>query len=45
MVVGALVHNGEVSVPVGDSVIHPGDLAVIFTIPESVRQVEKMFGG
>lgn len=45
VVVGALVHNGEVSVPVGDSVIHPGDLAVIFTIPESVRQVEKMFGG
>lgn len=44
VIVGALIHEGnEVSVPVGDSIIKPGDRAIVFTLPQSVRQVEKMF--
>ena len=42
-IVGALIHEGEVSVPVGDSVVQPGDRAIVFSVPQSVREVESLF--
>jgi trk system potassium uptake protein len=45
VVVGAIVHDGEAIVPVGDTTIHPDDRVVVFTLPDSLKQVEKMFGG
>jgi len=45
VIVGAIVHDKEAIVPVGDTTIHPDDRVVVFTLPDSLRQVEKMFGG
>jgi trk system potassium uptake protein TrkA len=43
VIVGALMHNGEVIVPVGDTIIHAGDRAIVFSVPDSVKEAEKMF--
>jgi trk system potassium uptake protein TrkA len=43
VIVGALMHNGEVIVPVGDTIIHTGDRAIVFSVPDSVKEAEKMF--
>ncbi len=45
VIVGSVAHEGEVVVPVGDTALHPGDRAVVFTIPQSSKKVEKMFTG
>jgi trk system potassium uptake protein TrkA len=45
VVIGAIIHKGEVFVPVGDSVFVPQDRVLVFTLPESSHQVEKIFGG
>ncbi|MBL7191651.1 Trk system potassium transporter TrkA [bacterium] len=41
--VGAVSHNGNVSVPVGDTILFEGDHVVIFVVPEAVKELEKMF--
>jgi trk system potassium uptake protein TrkA len=42
-IVGALVQADGVRVPDGRSLLAEGDVAVVFTLPESVRRVEKLF--
>lgn len=42
-IIGAVKRNGEVFVPVGDSVILPEDKVVVFALPKSVASVEEMF--
>ncbi|NQS99070.1 MAG: Trk system potassium transporter TrkA [candidate division Zixibacteria bacterium] len=42
-IVGALIHEDEVAVPVGDSVIYPRDRAIVFSVPQSVKELEKLF--
>jgi trk system potassium uptake protein TrkA len=42
-VIGALVSGSEVHIPSGRSVVKDGDLAVVFTLPGSVRDVERLF--
>jgi trk system potassium uptake protein TrkA len=42
-VVGAVVHDGEVSIPSGNSVIHRGDQVILFTLPERIAAVEEVF--
>ncbi len=42
-VVGAIVRNGEVSIPSGDSIIQPGDNLVIFFTRDAARDVEHFF--
>ena len=41
--VGAVVHNGNVYVPNGESVLNEGDRIVIFALPEIISKVEKFF--
>ncbi|MCW5698350.1 MAG: Trk system potassium transporter TrkA [Rhodospirillales bacterium] len=40
---GAIVHDGRVVSPRGDTVISAGDRIVVFAPPENVRRVEKLF--
>lgn len=42
-IVGAIVHGDDIFVPVGDSRIFPNDKVVIFSLPDAVKKVEKMF--
>ncbi len=44
-IIGAVMRNGEVFVPVGDSQIQPRDKVVVFALPRAVDDVEKMFFG
>lgn len=43
VIIGALVHQNEVSVPIGDSIINETDRVIVFSVPQSVKKVEKMF--
>jgi trk system potassium uptake protein TrkA len=43
VLVGAVVHEGEVIIPRSSTVIHTGDRVVLLAPAEAVRQVEKMF--
>lgn len=42
-IVGAILHNDEVIIPKGDTIIKPGDKVVIFTTPAAFHKVEKLF--
>ncbi len=42
IIIGAIVHNGEVTIPKGGSVIHPGDRIIIFSLTEDLPAL-KMF--
>lgn len=41
--VGALLRDGDVIIPTGREVLRPGDDAVVFTVEESVDEVERLF--
>jgi trk system potassium uptake protein TrkA len=43
VIVGALVRDGEVIIPRGDTVVRPNDRVVIFAAADAVKKVEKMF--
>jgi trk system potassium uptake protein TrkA len=43
VIVGALVRDGEVIIPHGDTVVRANDRVVIFAAAEAVKKVEKMF--
>lgn len=43
VMVGAIVRNGQVLTPTGNTVILAGDRVVLFAAPETVRRVEKLF--
>ena len=43
VLVAALVREGAVIIPRGDTVIETGDLVVIFAAKEAVKKVEKIF--
>jgi trk system potassium uptake protein TrkA len=40
---GAIVHNGAMRIPTGDSKIEPGDTVVVFTLPDAIPRIEKLF--
>ncbi len=42
--IGAVTRNGNVFVPVGNTLIKPQDKVVVFALPKAVASVEKMFG-
>jgi len=42
-IVGAVVRDGDVHIPDGRTGLDDGDIAVVFTLPESVKTVEKLF--
>ena len=43
MRIGAIIHEGVVSRPAGDSIIRPRDSIIILALAERVRLVEQMF--
>ena len=43
MIIGLVIRNGQVFVPIGESSIQPGDKLIIFTLPTMVKTVEKLF--
>jgi len=42
-IVGAVVREGAIIIPRGDTVIKTGDRVIMFALADRVRQVEKMF--
>lgn len=44
-VVGAIVRNGEVTIPSGNSEILADDQVMVFTLPKSIHKIEKLFIG
>lgn len=42
-VIGAIVRGDRVIIPNGDSIIKAGDRLMVFTLPKSIHQVEKLF--
>jgi len=43
IIIGSVVHNGEVIVPRGGTIIKPDDIVVIFTRVEMIKKVEDLF--
>ena len=41
--VGAVVRDEDVFIPNGESVIEDGDQVILFTLPEEIRAVERIF--
>jgi trk system potassium uptake protein len=41
--IGILSRNGDVSVPIGTTILKPGDKLFVFTLPNAISEVEKMF--
>jgi trk system potassium uptake protein TrkA len=42
-IVGAVVHQGEIVIPRGDTVFRPDDHVVIFAIPSAIPELERHF--
>jgi trk/ktr system potassium uptake protein len=42
-IIGCVMHNGGVSIPVGDSQIEALDRVVVFTLPHAIHDVERLF--
>ncbi len=42
-ILGAVMRQDTVFIPVGSTRIHPGDKVVIFAMPSAIREVEEMF--
>ena len=43
--IGAIVHGKDVFIPVGDDIIQPDDMVIIFAVPSAISSVEKLFEG
>jgi trk/ktr system potassium uptake protein len=42
-IVGALLRDGDVVIPTGEEVLRPGDDAVVFTVEDTIEEVERLF--
>ena len=42
-IVGCIIHNGSVEIPIGDSQVNPQDRVVVFCLPKALKEVEKYF--
>lgn len=41
--IGCVKHNGDVTIPTGETRIFPNDIVVVFTLPQALKEVEKFF--
>ena len=41
--VGAIVRDGKMQIPTGDTLIQPGDDVVVFALPDAIPKIEKLF--
>jgi len=44
-VIGAIVHGENVTIPTGETPVAEGDQVIVFTLPETLVQVENLFQG
>ena len=44
-VLGALVHGDQVIIPNGETLVHDGDQVIVFSLPEVLEKVERLFEG
>ncbi|MDA1265144.1 MAG: Trk system potassium transporter TrkA [Planctomycetota bacterium] len=44
-VIGAVVRQDQVRIPTGDTTVENGDQVIVFTLPETLEQVERLFRG
>nr|NIV97952.1 Trk system potassium transporter TrkA [Candidatus Saccharibacteria bacterium]NIW78250.1 Trk system potassium transporter TrkA [Calditrichia bacterium] len=42
-IVGAVIQNGHVVIPMGDTEIQTEDKVVVFSLPKALEEVEKLF--
>lgn len=42
-IIGCVIHNGSVTIPIGSTRIAPQDHVVVFTLPRAIKEVEKFF--
>ncbi|HEY5616209.1 MAG TPA: Trk system potassium transporter TrkA [Bacteroidota bacterium] len=42
-IIGCVMHNGSVTIPVGATKINPQDRVVVFSLPKAIKDVEKFF--
>lgn len=43
ILIGAVMHNGEIDVATGETRIQPGDSAIVFAMPKMVDEIERKF--
>jgi Trk K+ transport system NAD-binding subunit len=41
---GAIVHQGAVTIPSGDTTLRSGDTAIVFAMTESLDEAERVLG-
>jgi trk/ktr system potassium uptake protein len=41
--VGAIVRNGVMQIPTGDTLLETGDIVVVFALPDAIPRIEKLF--
>lgn len=42
--IGAVVRDGKVTIPRGDTIIAPNDRVIVFMLPPAVKKIERLFG-
>ena len=42
-IVGAIVRDGLMQLPVGETQIQPGETCIVYTLPEGISKIEKLF--
>jgi trk system potassium uptake protein len=42
--IGCISRNGEVSIPTGDTIVQENDIVVVFSLPQTIKEVERFFG-
>lgn len=42
--VGALLRDGVMTIPTGDTEIQPGERVIVYALPDAIPQIEKLFG-
>jgi trk system potassium uptake protein TrkA len=42
-IIGCVIHNGSVTIPLGSTRINAHDRVVVFTLPNAIKEVEKFF--
>ncbi|MCF6159642.1 MAG: Trk system potassium transporter TrkA [wastewater metagenome] len=40
---GAIVHEGVMHIPTGNTVIHPGENVIVFALPDAIAEVQYLF--
>jgi trk system potassium uptake protein TrkA len=41
--IGAIIRNGVMNIPTGESQIQPSDIVVVFALPDAIPRIEKLF--